>query len=152
LRADAGRELQDGTDFDARRAPGVRGAGRRGNGRASLGPGAGRVAQAAALAAYLHDLSGSVVLGADLNSAFGVLDPAVRRLVQAGWQPAQRLGAWRHTYHTRVRLLLDHVLFRSPDGRIAGVEVSRIDEARGDRSRTIFGSDHHPLLARIHLG
>jgi hypothetical protein len=26
--------------------------------------------------------------------------------------------------------------------------VTRIDEVAGDRSRTVFGSDHHPLLAR----
>jgi hypothetical protein len=31
------------------------------------------------------------------------------------------------------------------------VTVVRIDEVEGDRSRTIFGSDHHPLLAHIDL-
>ena len=119
--------------------------------RSARRPGAGRMAQAAALAAYLHEMPGSVIVGADLNSALGVLDPAVRTLVSAGLHPGHRLGRWRHTFHTPLRLLLDHVLFRSPDHRIAHVEVARIDEAPGDRSRAVFGSDHHPLLARIQL-
>jgi endonuclease/exonuclease/phosphatase family metal-dependent hydrolase len=119
--------------------------------RAAVRLASGRLAQARGLAAYLHELTGSVVVGADLNSAFGVLDPAVRTLVRAGLHPAHRMGAWRHTYHAAVRLLLDHVLYRSPDRRIARVEVWRIDEVPGDRSANVFGSDHHPLLARIDL-
>lgn len=125
--------------------------GRPRGGGATLRPASGRLAQARGLAAYLHELPGSVVLGADLNSAFGVLDPAVRWLVRAGMHPAHRVGTWRHTYHASVRLLLDHVLYRSPDRRIARIEVWRIDEVPGDRSATVFGSDHHPLLARIDL-
>jgi endonuclease/exonuclease/phosphatase family metal-dependent hydrolase len=111
----------------------------------------GRTVQAAALAARLRDRPGSVVLGADLNTVFGVSDPAVRALVDAGMHPARRVGNWRHTFHARLKLLLDHVLYRSEDRRIAHAEVHRIDEAPGDRSSGVFGSDHHPLLARIEL-
>jgi len=113
--------------------------------------GAGRAAQARALAEYLLSIPGSVVLGADLNSVLGMTDPAVRALVAAGLHPARRIGTWRHTIHTPLRLLLDHVLFRSPDHSIEGVSVQRIDEAPGDRSRMVFGSDHHPLLAHMRM-
>lgn len=118
----------------------------------SLRFGAGRAAQARALARILNQVDGSVVLGADLNSIFGITDPAVRELVDAGMHPARRIGNWSHTFHRPLRLLLDHVLYRSADHRIQGVSVVRIDEAEGDRSRTVFGSDHHPLLARVQLG
>jgi endonuclease/exonuclease/phosphatase family metal-dependent hydrolase len=113
--------------------------------------GAGRAAQARALAAALADIDGSVVLGADLNSLFGMTDPAVHELVAAGLHPARRIGSWTHTFHRPLRLLLDHVLYRSSDQRIHSVSVVRIDEVEGDRSRTVFGSDHHPLLARVDL-
>jgi endonuclease/exonuclease/phosphatase family metal-dependent hydrolase len=113
--------------------------------------GAGRSAQARALAHALDDVAGSVVLGADLNSLFGMTDPAVRVLVEAGMHPARRIGSWTHTFHRRLRLLLDHVFFRSPDHRIARVGVTRLDEVDDDRSKHVFGSDHHPLLARIDL-
>lgn len=113
--------------------------------------GGGRAAQARALARALHDMSPSVVLGADLNTVLGMSDPAIRELVAAGLHPARRRGNWRHTFHTPFRLLLDHVLYRSGNGRIAHAEVTRLDEAPADRSRGVFGSDHHPLLARIDL-
>ncbi|MBR9991339.1 MAG: hypothetical protein KFH98_16365 [Gemmatimonadetes bacterium] len=116
-----------------------------------VGLGAGRAAQARALARALHDIEGAIVLGADLNSLFGMTDPAVRELVAAGLHPARRLGNWTHTFHRPLRLLLDHVMYRPADHRIRGVSVMRIDEVDGDRSRTVFGSDHHPLLARIDL-
>jgi endonuclease/exonuclease/phosphatase family metal-dependent hydrolase len=119
--------------------------------RTALTVGAGRALQARTLGARLRDLAPSVVLGADLNSLFGMTDPAVRELVQAGLHPARRLGEWRHTFHRPVRLLLDHVLYRCAEKRIAHAEVMRIDEQPGDRTRTVFGSDHHPLLARIEL-
>lgn len=125
--------------------------GRLQGGRPLRRPGTGRMAQAAALAAYLHEVPGSVVLGADLNTTLGVLDPSLRSLIRAGLHPGHRSGTWRHTFHTPVRLLLDHVLFRSPDRHIAHIDVMRIDEAPGDRSHTVFGSDHHPLLARVEL-
>jgi endonuclease/exonuclease/phosphatase family metal-dependent hydrolase len=113
--------------------------------------GGGRVAQARALAATMTAIGGSVVLGADLNTVFGMSDPAIRELVAGGMHPARRRGNWRHTFHTPFKLLLDHVLYRSANGRIAHAEVTRIDEAPEDRSRGVFGSDHHPLLARIEL-
>jgi endonuclease/exonuclease/phosphatase family metal-dependent hydrolase len=113
--------------------------------------GAGRAAQARALAEYLTAIPGSVVLGADLNSVLGMTDPAVRALVSAGMHPARRIGTWRHTIHTPLRLLLDHVLFRSPDHSIVSMSVERIDEAPGDRSAMVFGSDHHPLLAHLRM-
>jgi endonuclease/exonuclease/phosphatase family metal-dependent hydrolase len=113
--------------------------------------GAGRAAQARALARSLDGVAGSVVLGADLNSLFGMTDPAVHALVEAGMHPARRIGSWTHTFHRRLRLLLDHVFFRSPDHRISGMGVARIDEVADDRSKYVFGSDHHPLLARIDL-
>ncbi len=113
--------------------------------------GAGRLLQADELAHRLVDPEhqACVVLGADLNTALGVRDPVVRALVTAGFHPATRVGEWRHTFHARVRLLLDHVLYRSPTSRIARVLVARVDEVPGDRSSRVFGSDHHPLLARV---
>jgi endonuclease/exonuclease/phosphatase family metal-dependent hydrolase len=113
--------------------------------------GGGRAIQAAALGAALEAMDGSVVLGADLNTFLGMTDPAMRALLAAGMHPARRIGRWRHTFHTPFRLLLDHVLYRSGDDRIAGAEVVRLDEAPGDRSRGVFGSDHHPLFARVEL-
>jgi endonuclease/exonuclease/phosphatase (EEP) superfamily protein YafD len=118
---------------------------------AGLAVGAGRAAQARALARALNDIEGTVVLGADLNSLFGMADPAVRELVAAGLHPARRSGNWTHTFHRPLRLLLDHVMYRSEGDRICGVSVTRLDEIAGDRSRRVFGSDHHPLLAHIQL-
>src|SRR5688572_3637226 len=112
---------------------------------------AGRVAQAHALGKVLGGLRGSVVLGADLNTLLGTNDPALRALLSAGMLPTERAGTWRHTFHTRVKLLLDHVLYRSSNDVIEKIEVARLDEAAEDRSAGVFGSDHHPLLARITL-
>lgn len=116
-----------------------------------LTPGAGRALQARVLGRITRDIAPSVVLGGDLNSLFGVADPAVRELVKAGLHPARRVGEWRHTFHRPLRLLLDHVLYRCTAQRITSAEVIRIDEQPGDRTRSVFGSDHHPLLARIEL-
>ncbi|MEX1183618.1 MAG: hypothetical protein WEF86_10325 [Gemmatimonadota bacterium] len=112
-------------------------------------PGSGRASQARALATLITRAGGSTVLGADLNSVLGMSDPAVSELVRAGMHPARRVGAWRHTFHTPFKLLVDHVMFRCTDARITSAEVLRLDEAPRDRSRSVFGSDHHPLLARI---
>ena len=114
-------------------------------------PGAGRAEQASALARRITAIGGSVILGADLNSLLGMSDPAVRALVAAGMHPARRIGTWTHTFHRPLRLLLDHVFHYSPDQRIRGIGVTRIDEVPGDRTRTVFGSDHHPLLASVEL-
>jgi endonuclease/exonuclease/phosphatase family metal-dependent hydrolase len=116
------------------------------------GFGAGRAAQAAAFADALkrlaHDDAG-VVIGGDMNSYLGLRDPAIRALVEGGFRHSQRLGSWRHTFHGPIRLMLDHVLFR-PGAVLQGVQVRRLDEGL-DRSRRIYGSDHHPLLAVVHL-
>jgi hypothetical protein len=47
------------------------------------------------------------------------------------------------------RLLLDWLLVRDPGGTIAGLEIERVDEQPDDRGPYVFGSDHHPLLARL---
>lgn len=111
----------------------------------------GRVAQATALIERIADRAGDhcLILGADLNAHLGVRDPVVRALANAGLRRGTRTGSWRHTFHGVVRLELDHVLFRSPPGRIERVRVNRIDEHPGDAGRRVFGSDHHPLLARV---
>ncbi len=113
--------------------------------------GAGRLIQAAELAHRLIDPghAASVVLGADLNAPLGMNDPVVRALLDGGLRAARRIGRWRHTYHAGVRLPLDYVLYRSPAGDLADVCVERIDEVPGDRSARVFGSDHHPLFARV---
>lgn len=111
----------------------------------------GRGEQARALGRLLGELPGTVVLGADLNSVRGMTDRAVRELVVAGLHPARRLGAWRHTFHRPLPMLLDHVMYRCSVGRVRLATVIRIDEAPRDRSPAVFGSDHHPLLARIEL-
>jgi endonuclease/exonuclease/phosphatase family metal-dependent hydrolase len=113
--------------------------------------GTGRVVQAQALAAALAEQPGSVVLGADLNTVFGVSDPVIRTLVAAGMHPARRVGNWRYTFRSPLRLLLDHVLYMSGDGRIVHAEVTRLDPEPRLRTRRVFGSDHHPLLARVEL-
>jgi hypothetical protein len=51
-----------------------------------------------------------------------------------------------------VRFPLDFVLYHSPTQCIRSVEVVRLDEDPEDRSHHVFGSDHHPLLARVSLG
>jgi len=48
-----------------------------------------------------------------------------------------------------LRLLVDHVLVRAA-GAIRDVRVQRID-AKRRLGATVFGSDHHPLLARVRL-
>lgn len=117
-----------------------------------FGPfGAGRCAQAGALADRLgEDEEGSVIVGADLNTQLGMFDPALRVLMRAGLRHARRVGRWRHTYHHGpVRMLLDHVLYRYPAGKPLDLRVRRLDEVPGDRSRHVFGSDHHPLHVTV---
>lgn len=111
----------------------------------------GRVAQAASLARQLAATGSDVVLGADLNTPLGRRDAAFRALAAAGFVAALRTGCWRHTFHGPILLPLDHLLSRSPSGRIRGVEVVRLDEHPRDRGVRVWGSDHHPLLARVSL-
>ena len=92
------------------------------------------------------------LLGADLNLARQRREPAFRALVEAGFVtgiPAREPG-WGHTYHRLPRLLLDWLLVSGNDG-ISRMEVQRLDEHPRDTGPYVFGSDHHPLLARIDL-
>ena len=118
--------------------------------------GAGRAAQSFELMQRLNDMQTeqSFVIGADLNTAIGARDPAFRVFLKAGLHRATGSEKIRHTFHgpTRIRFLLDHLLYKSPEGRITQFEVTRLDERGDDLSKTIFGSDHHPLLARLSLG
>jgi endonuclease/exonuclease/phosphatase family metal-dependent hydrolase len=94
-----------------------------------------------------------VVLGADLNLGRGRAEPTWRSLVEAGFAvgvPPTPLG-WRHTYHALPRLVLDYILTRDRAGVLGGTRVHRLDENPADRGPAVFGSDHHPLLARLDL-
>ena len=93
------------------------------------------------------------VIGADLNLARQRREPAYRALVEAGFAmgvPA-REPEWRHTYHRLPRLLLDWLLVAGANGTIRRFDVRRLDESPADAGPYVFGSDHHPLLARIDL-
>lgn len=120
----------------------------------SYWPGGARSQQAERLAAAIvkRDAPGGVILAGDFNTPLGDRDPAYRALLRAGLLPAPRKWDWGHTHHGIVRFLLDHVLFHPGGGRLAAVEVARLDEHPQDRGPGIFGSDHHPLLARVTLG
>jgi endonuclease/exonuclease/phosphatase family metal-dependent hydrolase len=122
-------------------------------GPVALGLPRARASQAARLAEAVIrvDGPGSVVIGADLNVPFGSRDPAYRALLRAGLTPAERFGPRGHTLHTALRLVLDYVLYHSVDGRIASVRVRRLDEHSRDRGTSVFGSDHHPMLATVRL-
>ncbi|MBA3316962.1 MAG: hypothetical protein H0T50_02585, partial [Gemmatimonadales bacterium] len=61
------------------------------------------------------------------------------------------LPTWRHTYHSIPRLVLDYLVVRNRVGAIRAAGVRRVDQNPNDRGPTVFGSDHHPLLARIDL-
>ena len=93
------------------------------------------------------------ILGADLNLARQRSEPAFRALVEAGFVtgiPA-RDPVWTHTYHRLPRLILDWLLVSNEGGAIAAADVRRLDEDPRDRGPSVFGSDHHPLLARIDI-
>lgn len=110
---------------------------------------AGRAEQARHLLDSLED--DTVVLGADLNLGRGRAEPTWRYLAEAGFEPGMPPAepTWRHTYHALPRIVLDYILVRDSAGTLAGARVHRLDENPADRGRTVFGSDHHPLLARI---
>jgi endonuclease/exonuclease/phosphatase family metal-dependent hydrolase len=114
------------------------------------GGSSGRAAQAGALADLAARRPGDVVLGADLNSLLGRRDPAFRRLAERGFVEPDGAGGWVRTLRGPLPLLLDHVLVRGA-GAIRDVRVLRIDGTRR-LGTSVFGSDHHPLLARVRLG
>jgi len=112
---------------------------------------AGRALQAQHLLTSLRDET--VILGADLNLGRGRYERAWRVLRDAGFSsgiPASS-PAWRHTVHALPRLVLDYLLVRDPSGAVEHARVHRLDEHPRDRGPLVFGSDHHPLLARIDL-
>ena len=78
---------------------------------------------------------GAAVLAGDLNTWFGSLEPAYRRFARSFDQ--QRSVDSRPTFGI---LRLDHLFVRLPEGWEA--ETVRLDR---------FGSDHHPLLARLRI-
>jgi endonuclease/exonuclease/phosphatase family metal-dependent hydrolase len=112
---------------------------------------AGRAQQIRHLLERLED--DSVILGADLNLGRGRAEATWRSLSEAGFAFGIPGGvpAWRHTYHALPRLVLDYILVRDRADAFARVRVHRLDEHPADRGATVFGSDHHPLLARVDL-
>jgi endonuclease/exonuclease/phosphatase family metal-dependent hydrolase len=97
--------------------------------------------------------AGTVVLGADLNLGRGRYEPAWRLLRDAGFTLGIPASAptWRHTFHAMPRLVLDYLLLRDTSGVVEHAQVHRLDEHPRDRGALVFGSDHHPLLARVDL-
>jgi endonuclease/exonuclease/phosphatase family metal-dependent hydrolase len=112
---------------------------------------AGRALQAQHLLGSVKD--DTVVLGADLNLGRGRYERAWRLLGQAGFTFGVPPAAptWRHTFHAIPRLVLDYLLVRDRSGMIREARVHRLDEHPRDRGPRVFGSDHHPLIARIEL-
>jgi endonuclease/exonuclease/phosphatase family metal-dependent hydrolase len=111
----------------------------------------GRALQAQHLIASVKD--DTAVLGADLNLGRGRYERAWRLLTDAGFTfgvPASS-PPWRHTFHALPRLVLDYLLVRDRGAAVAQAQVHRLDEHPRDKGAWVFGSDHHPLLARIDL-
>lgn len=123
--------------------------------RARLQRQSGRLLQAGTLGRQLAEEWGTdqtVILGADFNSYLGTREPMFRELHHSGFVRLAHNGTSRHTFHARgVRMLLDHIMIRTTPASIAGAQVVRLDETSTDRELAVFGSDHHPLLARIEL-
>lgn len=112
---------------------------------------AGRGLQMAHLLAELDDPT--VLLGADLNIGRGRAERAWRLLVESGFDfgvPPEP-PTWQHTFHALPRLVIDYLVVRDRPGAIRSARVRRVDEDARDRGPTVFGSDHHPLLARVDL-
>ena len=112
---------------------------------------AGRALQTAHLLSDVEDPT--VVLGADLNLGRGRAERTWRLLVEAGFESGvpPEPPTWRHTYHALPRLVLDYILFRNQARAIRSARVRRVDEDPTDRGPDVFGSDHHPLVARMDL-
>ena len=113
---------------------------------------AGRALQTEHLLGSVDD--DSVILGADLNLGRGRYERAWRLLSQAGFTFGipPTAPAWRHTFHAMPRLVLDYLLVRDRSSIVRQARIHRLDEHPRDRGPKVFGSDHHPLLARIDLG
>jgi endonuclease/exonuclease/phosphatase family metal-dependent hydrolase len=78
------------------------------------------------------------VLGGDLNTWFGPVEPAWRAMVRRF--PKTRFDRLQPTFQDR--LVLDHLLFDLPDGWTVSHRV--VTET--------YGSDHHPVVAAIAAG
>lgn len=113
--------------------------------------GAGRAVQAQHLLEALGQ--GTVILGADLNIVRGRTEGTWQALQNAGFTTGVPpvLPTWSHTYHKLPRLVIDYLLVRDAARIVAGARVYRLDEHPLDRGPLVFGSDHHPLLARFDL-
>lgn len=114
--------------------------------------GAGRARQTSYLLERVRE--GVVILGADLNLGRGRRERSWRLLTEAGFTMGvpPTHARWRHTFHALPRLILDYLLVRDAEGRVTRARVERMDEHPRDRGPTVFGSDHHPLLADLTLG
>lgn len=111
----------------------------------------GRELQARYLVASVPD--DTVILGADLNLGRGRYEPAWRLLADSGFtfEVPPSIPSWRHTFHALPRLVLDYILVKNRNRVIRQAGVRRLDEHPLDRGARVFGSDHHPLLARLDL-
>jgi endonuclease/exonuclease/phosphatase family metal-dependent hydrolase len=113
----------------------------------------GKLVQATRLGSHLLDEWGTdqtIMLGADFNSLRGDRERMFRELNHAGLVRLAQTSKSRHTFHAPgIRMQLDHMLLSERSDSVAEVDVVRLDETPDDRGRHIFGSDHHPLLARI---
>jgi endonuclease/exonuclease/phosphatase family metal-dependent hydrolase len=81
---------------------------------------------------------GDGILGGDLNTWLGPLEPAWRLMLQRF--PDTPRDPLQPTFHDR--LVLDHLFFDLPDGWTATRRV--LKEA--------YGSDHHPVVATVTAG
>jgi endonuclease/exonuclease/phosphatase family metal-dependent hydrolase len=140
VRLDANRVRLMSAHLDPRGPPGHRWLGS-----------SGRALQARHLVQAIRNET--VILGADLNLGRGRYERAWRILGEAGFTfgVPSSVPTWRHTYHALPRLVLDYLLIRDPFGVVGRAQVHRLDEHPRDRGPLVFGSDHHPLLARIDL-
>lgn len=123
-----------------------------GAGRPPRGFGAGRAHQARGLADALDRVAAprTLLVGVDLNGPLGRRDPALRTLLESGFREAARAGRWSVTTRP-LPFPLDHFLVRSPAPERVSVTVERLDEPGARVLSGVFGSDHHPLLARVRL-
>ena len=78
------------------------------------------------------------VLGGDLNTWFGPVEPAWRAMVRRF--PETRFDRRQPTFQDR--LVLDHLLFDLPDGWTVSRRVVK----------ETYGSDHHPVVAAVMAG